>query len=190
MQGLCHPINGPGTPPGQGFGNANAPLLGVAGTVSGQSMVVPVVTIRDAVRRSRGMDADTVNSLMGIRSNGNTMAETPMIFLKGDITDDGNVEDNGVAIEGSIHLPAELITIEASSRVEGHILGRSVMVRGEVIGDVSARECVAVMATGQVRGNIAAPRVLIQDGARIRGRIDMSVDEVRPDFSEGIDNAA
>ena len=46
------------------------------------------------------------------------------------------------------------------------------------------------MATGQVRGNITSPRVLIQDGARIRGRIDMSVDEVRPDFSEGIDNAA
>ncbi len=113
-----------------------------------------------------------------------------MIFLKGDITDDGNVEDNGVAIEGSIRLPAELITIEASSRVEGHILGRSVMVRGDVIGDVSARECVAVMATGQVRGNIAAPRVLIQDGARIRGRIDMSVDEVRPDCPGEIDNAA
>jgi len=134
--------------------------------------------------------AVTVNSQMGIRSNGNTMAETPMIFLKGDITDDGNVEDNGVAIEGSIHLPAELITIEESGRVEGHILGRSVMVRGEVIGDVSARECVAVMATGQVRGNIASPRVLIQDGARIRGRIDMSVDEVRPDCPGEIDNAA
>ena len=109
MQGLCHPINGPGTPPGQGFGNANAPLRGVAGTVSGQFMVVQVVTIGDAVRRPRG---------------------------------------------------------------------------------VSARECVAVMATGQVRCNIASPRVLIQDGARIRGRIDMSVDEVRPDCSGEIDNAA
>ena len=113
-----------------------------------------------------------------------------MILIKGDITDDGNVEDNSVAIEGSIHLPAEVIMIEASSRVEGHIVGRCVMVRGAVTGDVVARECVTVMATGQVRGNIVSPRVLIQDGALIRGCIDMSVDEVRPDCSEEFNNAA
>ena len=113
-----------------------------------------------------------------------------MILIKGDITDDGNVEDNSVAIEGSIHLPAEVITIEASSRVEGPIVGRCVMVRGAVTGDVAARECVAVMATGQVRGNIVSPRVLIQDGAQIRGCIDMSVDEVRPDYSGEVNNAA
>ena len=112
-----------------------------------------------------------------------------MIFLKGDITDDGNVEDNGVAIEGSIHLPAEDHESRPSSRVEGLSSAQASCPR-RVIGDVSARECVAVMATGQVRGNIASPRVLIQDGARIRGRIDMSVDEVRPDCSEEIDNAA
>ena len=118
------------------------------------------------------------------------MAETPMIHIKGDITDDGNVDCNGVAIEGSIHLPADEVTIEASSRVKGHIVGRSVTVRGVVTGDVAARESVAVMATGQVRGNIASPRVVIQDGARIRGCIDMSVGEVRPDCSEQVNNAA
>ena len=113
-----------------------------------------------------------------------------MIHIKGDITDDGNIEDIGVAIEGSIQLPAEVITIEASSRVEGHIVGRYVIVRGSVTGDVAAGECVAVMATGQVRGKIASPRILIQDGARIMGCVDMSVDEVRPDCSEQVNNAA
>ena len=113
-----------------------------------------------------------------------------MIHIKGDITDDGNVDCNGVVIEGSIHLPADEVTIEASGRVKGHIVGRNVTVRGAVTGDVAARECVAVMASAQVLGNIASPRVLIQDGARIRGCIDMSVDEVRPDGSREVNNAA
>ena len=87
-----------------------------------------------------------MNSLMGIRSNGNMLAEVLMIHIKGDITDDGNIENNGVAIEGLIHLPADEVTIEASGRVNGHVIGRSVTVHGAVTGDVAARESVAVMA--------------------------------------------
>jgi Integral membrane protein CcmA involved in cell shape determination len=42
-----------------------------------------------------------------------------------------------------------------------------------VDGDIVAKEKVIISKSGNVRGNLVAPRVILEDGGRFKGNIDM-----------------
>ena len=50
-------------------------------------------------------------------------------------------------------------------------------VDGEVSGDITGSEKVVISKSGNVRGNIVAPRVTLEDGAIFKGSIDMDPGE-------------
>jgi cytoskeletal protein CcmA (bactofilin family) len=62
--------------------------------------------------------------------------------------------------------------------VDGVVIGdtyaRTIVVEGTVEGDLNGTVSVLVLATAKVRGNIAAPRVGIMEGANFNGSVDMS----------------
>jgi len=78
-------------------------------------------------------------------------------------------------IEGTVTLKNHL-SIEGTGVVEADIDVQDLTVRGEMKGDITAAQSVSVMANARVMGNIRAPRVIIEDGARFRGHIDMDVE--------------
>jgi cytoskeletal protein CcmA (bactofilin family) len=53
------------------------------------------------------------------------------------------------------------------------VYAKSVVILGEVTGNVTASEKVDLRDNGSVDGDIAAPRVAIAEGAHFRGSIDM-----------------
>jgi len=60
-----------------------------------------------------------------------------------------------------------------SGSVSADIQARSVSIDGEVTGDINGSEKVVISRSGNVRGNIVAPRVTLEDGAIFKGSIDM-----------------
>ena len=50
---------------------------------------------------------------------------------------------------------------------------KTVKVDGQVTGDISGSEKVVISKSGRVQGNIVAPRVTLEDGAKFKGSIDM-----------------
>ena len=50
---------------------------------------------------------------------------------------------------------------------------RNVTVEGKLTGDVSADERVELVAGSAVDGNIKAPKIIVAEGARFRGSVDM-----------------
>jgi cytoskeletal protein CcmA (bactofilin family) len=46
-------------------------------------------------------------------------------------------------------------------------------VEGKVTGDLEGTEKVVITKTGHVEGNIVAPAVTLEDGAKFKGSIDM-----------------
>ena len=61
---------------------------------------------------------------------------------------------------------------------------KAVTVDGELHGDVEASERVLITANGSMRGNIQAPRVILEDGSKFKGSIDMN--EAAPTKSFGV----
>jgi cytoskeletal protein CcmA (bactofilin family) len=96
----------------------------------------------------------------------------PSITIKGDVTGEEDLLIQG-RVEGKVDLAQHNVTVGANGRIKANIFGRSVMVEGEVDGDLHAEEQIAIRKSGRVRGNVSAPRVTIEDGAMFKGSIEM-----------------
>ncbi|MBV1904704.1 MAG: polymer-forming cytoskeletal protein, partial [Pseudomonadales bacterium] len=64
-----------------------------------------------------------------------------------------------------------------SGKVTADIMAKVVKIEGEVTGDIAGDEKVVISSTGRVRGNIVAPRMTLEDGAKFKGSIDMDPEE-------------
>ena len=78
-------------------------------------------------------------------------------------------------VEGNVALKNHL-TIEQSGVVEADVEVRDLTVHGEMRGDIAADGVVSVTNTARVVGNIRAPRIILEDGARFKGSIEMEVE--------------
>lgn len=94
------------------------------------------------------------------------------IQVSGDIVGGENLLVEG-HVEGTIKLEKHDLTIGVSGTAHANLTAKLVRIEGEVVGDVVGLERVVIASSGRVRGNIAAPRVLVEDGARFKGMIDM-----------------
>ena len=92
--------------------------------------------------------------------------------IKGELSGGEDLTIDGT-VEGKISLSGHRLTIGQSGRVTAEIGAKSILVSGELKGNASAEERVEVAATGTMRGDIRSPRVVLADGARFKGRIDM-----------------
>jgi cytoskeletal protein CcmA (bactofilin family) len=98
------------------------------------------------------------------------------IKIKGSISGDENLIIEGT-VDGSIDLPKNDLTIGESGHVTANLTAKVIKVDGQVTGDMSGSEKVVVSKTGRVKGNIIAPRVTLEDGAKFKGSIDMDPGE-------------
>lgn len=100
----------------------------------------------------------------------------PGIVINGDISGSENLLIEG-KVKGQVHLAAHEVTIGQSGEVNANVSAKIVRVAGKVNGDLAAKEKVIINSTGNVRGNIVTPRMLLEDGAIFKGSIDMDPGE-------------
>jgi cytoskeletal protein CcmA (bactofilin family) len=98
------------------------------------------------------------------------------IFVKGDLHGEEDLIIEG-RVEGKIDLKKNHVTVGKNGRVRADIFGKVVIIEGEVDGNVFASEQSILRQSGAVRGNITSPRVILEDGSRFRGSIDMEPKE-------------
>lgn len=83
-------------------------------------------------------------------------------------------------LEGEVQAPAHQVVIGPSGRVRGELRALSVVVEGELLGDLRAEQQAVVRASGRMQGDIRAPRVVLEEGCRYSGRIDMNPADACP----------
>jgi len=96
----------------------------------------------------------------------------PSIKIKGEVSGDEDLLIQG-QVEGTISLKAHQVVVGESGQVSADILAKTIKIDGKVNGDITGTENVVISKLGNVRGNIIAPRVLLEDGAIFKGSIDM-----------------
>jgi cytoskeletal protein CcmA (bactofilin family) len=94
------------------------------------------------------------------------------VVIKGELNGSEDLTIEG-QVEGKIELRQNVLTIGPNGRIKAQVFAKSVIVLGEVTGNVTATEKVDIRDNGSVDGDIAAPRVAIAEGAHFRGSIDM-----------------
>ncbi len=93
------------------------------------------------------------------------------IVIDGEISGDEDLVVQGT-VKGKIMLKESLL-VESSGTVEADIQTQNVEISGAVTGDIQASSKVEIKSDGRVVGNIKAPRILIADGAKFKGNVDM-----------------
>jgi cytoskeletal protein CcmA (bactofilin family) len=96
----------------------------------------------------------------------------PSITIRGEVSGDEDLLIEG-KVDGSVDLELHAVTVGGEGRVKANITARVVTVEGEVEGDLKARDQVILRTAARVKGDITAPRVVLEDGANFRGLVDM-----------------
>jgi cytoskeletal protein CcmA (bactofilin family) len=94
------------------------------------------------------------------------------VVIKGELNGSEDLTIEG-HVEGRIELRDHVLTIGPNGKIKAELFAKSVVVLGEVVGNVSASEKVDIRENGSVDGDITSPRVAIAEGAHFRGSVDM-----------------
>ena len=94
------------------------------------------------------------------------------VVIKGELNGSEDLTIEG-HVEGTIQLKEHVLTIGPNGRIKAQVFAKSVIVLGEVTGNVTASDKVDIRDNGSVDGDIVSPRVAIAEGAHFRGTVDM-----------------
>ena len=100
----------------------------------------------------------------------------PGIQIKGDITGNEDLIIEG-KVTGKIKLDSHVVDIGKNAQVNADITAQVIQIAGSVRGDLNGTEKVVISSSGNVHGNIVAPRMTLEDGAIFKGSIDMDPGE-------------
>jgi cytoskeletal protein CcmA (bactofilin family) len=94
------------------------------------------------------------------------------VQIKGELTGNEDLTIDG-RVDGKIIVKDHNLTIGANGRISAEVHAKTVIIVGQISGNITADDKVEIAPTGSVEGDIRAPRVAISDGARFKGSVDM-----------------
>jgi cytoskeletal protein CcmA (bactofilin family) len=95
------------------------------------------------------------------------------ISIRGDLTGNEDMVIEG-QVEGKVDLPNNQLTVGANGKVKAEIHAKSVVVVGQVDGNIFGLERIEIQATGRVEGDVSAPKLVVAEGAQLNGAIQMT----------------
>jgi cytoskeletal protein CcmA (bactofilin family) len=66
--------------------------------------------------------------------------------------------------------------VGGSGKIEADIFADSVMVGGEIVGEIVARRRLEITNTGSVTGDVRAASITVKEGGKVDGSFKMKVD--------------
>jgi cytoskeletal protein CcmA (bactofilin family) len=105
-------------------------------------------------------------------------------LLAAGLTIEGKIEGSGHVriaghFKGDVHVQGNL-TIEPGAKVTGGVRANTVVVGGELEGNIDAAARVELLQTGVLNGDLKAGSLTVAAGSRMRGRAEFGWDEKGP----------
>ncbi|HTS34900.1 MAG TPA: polymer-forming cytoskeletal protein [Candidatus Solibacter sp.] len=97
------------------------------------------------------------------------------LVIKGEISGSEALYVDG-RIEGKITMPESRVTIGRNGKVDASIQAREVIVMGKVTGNIECSDRVDIRSEGSVHGDISTTRISVEDGAALKGGIQVRSD--------------
>jgi cytoskeletal protein CcmA (bactofilin family) len=94
------------------------------------------------------------------------------LVIKGEVSGAEALYIDG-RIEGKITLTDHRVTIGRNGSVQADIIAREVVVMGKVTGNIECTDRVDIRSEGVVNGNVSTIRISVEDGAVLKGGIQV-----------------
>lgn len=93
------------------------------------------------------------------------------VSIIGSLTADEPISIVG-RLNGDVIVTNHAVTVETGGLVDGAVTAAVITVQGGTAGRLIARDVVRVLHGAVVRADIATPKIAIEDGAFVNGRVD------------------
>jgi cytoskeletal protein CcmA (bactofilin family) len=109
---------------------------------------------------------------VNVTTSSSSSAIIPGLKIQGEISGTSDLYIDG-EVQGSIRLGGAKVTVGPNGKVQADIEARAIHVEGNVRGNLRASEGIYLGAHGRAQGSLIAPRLGIEEGARVSGKVDM-----------------
>ena len=113
-----------------------------------------------------------------------TERESKESVIAADLTIEGKIEGSGHVriagrFKGDVHVQGNL-TIEAGAKLTGAVRANTVIIGGELEGNIDGASRVELLETGVLSGDLKAGSLTVAAGSRMRGQVEFGWDDKSP----------
>lgn len=94
------------------------------------------------------------------------------IKFRGELIGTEDIHIEGT-VEGTIIMEGHNLSIGTQGSIDANVHANNITINGKLNGDVLADELISIKKSAEVRGNLIAPRIQLDDGGKFRGSMDM-----------------
>lgn len=103
----------------------------------------------------------------------------PSVVIKGELFGSEDLYIDG-QVEGSIELQGNTLTIGPNGQVRADVSAKGVVVRGKLDGNIRATDRAELKKTAVVVGDVSSKRISVEDGAYLKGKVDIQSADQKP----------
>jgi cytoskeletal protein CcmA (bactofilin family) len=100
------------------------------------------------------------------------------VVIKGEISGAESLYIDG-RIEGTVSFGDHRVTVGRNGVVAANITAREVVIMGKVTGNIECSDRVDIRSEGSLTGDIVSQRISIEDGAMLKGAVQVKSTEVK-----------
>ena len=97
--------------------------------------------------------------------------------IQGEVAAEGDIRIDGKII-GNVSTKSKLV-IGASGIIEGDVYCQNGYIDGKITGKLQVEELLILSKTAQILGDISIKKLVVEEGARLNGKVSMGVQLVR-----------
>lgn len=98
------------------------------------------------------------------------------VVIKGDISGAESLYIDG-RVEGTINFTDSRVTIGRNAVIVANVTAKEVVVMGTVTGNIHCTDRLDIRSEGSVTGDVVTPRVCIEDGALVKGSVEVRTEK-------------
>jgi cytoskeletal protein CcmA (bactofilin family) len=103
--------------------------------------------------------------------------------VKGEISCSGSLYIDG-KVEGTVTLSDSRVTIGRNGSVAANITAREVVILGKVQGNIQCTDRLDIRSEGALTGDVVTQRISVEDGAILKGSVQVRAVEHKNDKSQ------
>ena len=94
------------------------------------------------------------------------------VFIKGEVSGAESLYIDG-RIEGTVNFADSRVTIGRNGVVIANISAKEVVIMGTVTGNIQCTDRLDVRSEGSLTGDVVTPRISVEDGAMVKGAVEV-----------------
>ena len=111
------------------------------------------------------------------------------VVIKGEVTGSESLYIDG-RVEGSVTFKDHRVTVGRNGVVQANISAREVVIMGKVTGNVECSDRVDIRSEGTLNGDVVSARISVEDGAMLRGSVQLNPSEQKQESPKAMGAAA